>query len=195
MIRTCLLRPSPRLLYFRMSSTNASGLTASESKALKERSAQPHEQNIIQSLKEMYSCKPRDSTFDVYTKDAVFHDPVGLAQGRDSVVAQFLGLAKIFPRADIPKFRVLQNPSSVPESTILVDQDVAYFRDAKSDSPTKTINSLLTIETDASHKITRHTEEWNHSKQTTSDDGFLGMLNEQRKKLTASLTDTFVGKQ
>lgn len=55
------------------------------------------------------------------------------------------------------------------------------------------VNSLLTIETNAEHKVTRHTEEWNHKKETTSDDGFLGMLNEQRKKLTASVTGAFVG--
>lgn len=78
---------------------------------------------------------------------------------------------QLFPRADIPKFRVLQNPSSLPESTLLIDQvcsasflsmrhqtrldltgprspsqDVAYYRKADASEPTKTVNSLLTIE-------------------------------------------------
>ena len=44
---------------------------------------------------------------------------------------------QIFPRADIPRFRILENPSSVPKSTILVDQDVSYFRDPNASSPTK----------------------------------------------------------
>ncbi len=38
---------------------------------------------------------------------------------------------QIFPRADLPSFRVLENPPSVPKSTILIDQDVAYYRDPK----------------------------------------------------------------
>lgn len=46
-----------RLVHFRNMSTavNASGLTPSETKALKERSAQPHEEKIIQAIKEVLS--------------------------------------------------------------------------------------------------------------------------------------------
>lgn len=44
---------------------------------------------------------------------------------------------QLFPRADLPKFRVLENPPSVPKSSILIDQDVAYFRDPKASEPTK----------------------------------------------------------
>ena len=90
----------------------------------------------------------------MYAKEAVFHDPIGIADGIESIRAQFNGLVKVglsrecscivfiaflqlFPRADIPRFRVLENPSSVPKSTILIDQDVAYFRDPKASSPTK----------------------------------------------------------
>jgi hypothetical protein len=51
----------------------------------------------------------------------------------------------------------------------------------------------LTIKTNDEHLVTSHTEEWNHNKQTTSEDGFFGMLNEQRKKATARITDVFVG--
>lgn len=122
-----------------------------------------------------------------------------------------MGLAKIFEKADIPKFRILENPPNLDKSTILIDQDVVYYRKAASD-PTKvsdcafsldttlmylvqTVNSLLTIKTDSSHLITTHTEEWNHCKETSSDDGFFGMLNEQRKKITAGITDMFVGKE
>ncbi|KAI0783298.1 hypothetical protein C8Q75DRAFT_810886 [Abortiporus biennis] len=173
--------------------TNATGLKPNESKALKERSPQPHEEAVIKGIKEMYSCKPTESTYKIYTEDAVFHDPVGIAQGLNSIRAQFNGLAKLFPRADIPRFRILENPPAVPKSTILIDQDVSYFRDPNSSSPTKTVNSLLTLETNNSHQITRHTEEWDHKRESTGDDGFLGMLNENRKKFTASVTEMFVG--
>jgi len=173
---------------------NATGLNSHETKALKERSAQPHEEPIIKAIKELYTSNPTESTYSVYTKEAVFHDPIGIAQGLNSIRAQFNGLAKLFPRADIPRFRVLENPTSLPKSTILIDQDVSYYRNPES-SPTKTINSLLTIETDNSHQITRHTEEWDHKRETTSEDGFIGMINENRKKLTANITGMFVSQE
>ena len=56
----------------------------------------------------------------------------------------------------------------------------------------QTVNSLLTIQTNEARLITRHTEEWDHKHESTGEDGFLGMLNEQRKKLTASITGMFV---
>jgi len=171
---------------------NASGLSSTETKSLSSRGAQPHEQKIIQSIKELYTCQSKESTYSVYTKDATFHDPVGIAQDLESIKAQFNGLVKLFPRADLPSFRILENPPSVPKTTILIDQDVAYYRDPNSSSPTKVVNSLLTIETNSSHQVTRHTEEWDHKRETTGQDGFIGMLNEQRKKITAGLTNMVV---
>lgn len=93
-------------------------------------------------------------SYEIYTPEAVFHDPVGIAEGIKAVREQFNGLAKVcyalriirlgltrfaqlFPRADIPKFRLLENPSFVPKSKILIDQDVAYYRDPNASSPTK----------------------------------------------------------
>lgn len=55
------------------------------------------------------------------------------------------------------------------------------------------MNSLLTLKLNDAYLVTSHDEQWNHEKSTTSDDGFFGMLNEQRKKLAASLTDAVVG--
>jgi len=83
----------------------------------------------------MYSCLAKESTFDIYTQDAVFHDPIGIAEGKGSIRAQFVGLAEIFEKAEILKFRILSSPSEVP-STILIDQDVAYYRKSSS-SPFK----------------------------------------------------------
>ncbi|KAK7058548.1 hypothetical protein VNI00_002184 [Paramarasmius palmivorus] len=121
---------------------NAAGLEPSQSKELKERELQSHEQPIVQAIKE--------TTFSVYESDAVFQDPIGIANGAESIRAQFIGL-------------------------------------------TKTVNSLLTLKLSVGHKVLHHTEEWDHSKSTTSEDGFFGMLNEQRKKITASLTDKIYG--
>ncbi|KAA1468093.1 hypothetical protein DENSPDRAFT_857077 [Dentipellis sp. KUC8613] len=173
---------------------NASGLKPEESKALSERSPYPHEEKIVQALKELYSCKPKPNTYDIYTADAVFHDPVGIARGRDSIRAQFDALPKLFSHADVLKFRILSNPPSVPDTTMLIDQDVAYYRSADASSPFKTVNSLLTLRINDTHQVTQHTEEWNHKHETTGEDGFLGMLNESRKKMTAGLTNMLMGK-
>ncbi|KAF7784137.1 hypothetical protein Agabi119p4_302 [Agaricus bisporus var. burnettii] len=173
-------------------SKNASGLKAEECKNLKERSTKPHEESVIAALKEMYTCSPNEDTFSVYASDAVFHDPIGIATGPKTIQAQFIALAKLFPRADIPKFRVLENPQAVPHNVILIDQDVSYYRNPES-TPTKTLNSLVTITLNGDNKIQNHVEEWNHQKNTSSEDGFLGMLNEARKKFTANLTEKLVG--
>ncbi|KAI0081066.1 hypothetical protein K474DRAFT_1682172 [Panus rudis PR-1116 ss-1] len=171
---------------------NASGLTPTETRSLKERKPESYEEPILKGIKELYTSNPTDRTYNIYAKSAVFHDPIGVAEGQDSIRSQFNALAKLFPRADIPRFRLLENPASVPKSTILIDQDVAYYRDPKASSPTKTVNSLLTLETNDQHQITRHTEEWDHKRETDSSDGFFGMINENRKKLTAGITGFFV---
>lgn len=57
----------------------------------------------------------------------------------------------------------------------------------KEDTPTKTVNSLLTFERNSDGKITRHTEEWDHKRETDSTDGILGWMNESRKTLTAKV--------
>ena len=58
----------------------------------------------------------------------------------------------------------------------------------------QTLNSLLTVHTDASsHLITKHIEEWNHQRDSTHDDGFFGMLNDHRRKLTASAVNAVIG--
>ncbi|TFY59344.1 hypothetical protein EVJ58_g5835 [Rhodofomes roseus] len=192
-----------------MDSTNASGLTPNETKSLKERSPEPYEEKILKGIKELYSCKPSEETYKIYTEDAVFHDPIGIAEGLKSIRAQFNGLVKVrhpsrhpsdcvrartahahasiqvFPRADVKQFRVLQNPPSVPKSTILVDQDVAYYRDPNG-SPTKT---------NERHLVTKHTEEWDHKRETSREDGFVGLLNEQRKRMTAGITGMFVSQE
>ncbi|KAI0046613.1 hypothetical protein FA95DRAFT_1559915 [Auriscalpium vulgare] len=175
--------------------TNASGLKPDETRNLPDRKPSgPEEEGILAKLKELYSCKPQPSTYEMYTADAVFHDPVGIARGVNSIRAQFDALPKLFPRADISKFRLLENPPSLNKNLMLIDQDVAYFRDANASSPFKVVNSLLTLELNDVHQITHHTEEWDHKRETTADDGFFGTLNEQRKKITAGVTNVLMGK-
>ncbi|KAF8910139.1 hypothetical protein CPB84DRAFT_1764706 [Gymnopilus junonius] len=178
------------------SSCNASGLNPEETKGrLPERRMHEHEAPIIVALQEMYTCKLKDTTFDIYQENAVFQDPIGIAHGVDSIRAQFTALSKLFPRADITKFRILENPVNVPTNEILIDQDVAYYRDPDASAPTKTINSLLTLTFNDHNKITSHVEEWDHKKSINGEDGFIGMINEARKKFTGKVIDTVVGKE
>jgi len=133
-------------------------------------------------------------SYEIYTPDAVFHDPIGISRGIDSIRAQFDALPKLFPRCDIQRLRVLAKSPGTPANVLLIDQDVAYFRDAKAASPFKVINSLITLQLNDANQITRHTEEWDHSCETNADDGFLGMLSEHRKRRTATLTDMSMSK-
>ena len=90
---------------------------------------------------------------------------------------------------------MLENPPGTPANLILIDLDVAYFRDAQASSPFKVnsrlsfycntltslpgsqvVNSLITLRLNEANEITRHTEEWDHNHETTADDSFLGML-------------------
>ncbi|KAF8274031.1 hypothetical protein EI94DRAFT_1714571 [Lactarius quietus] len=175
---------------------NASGLTPDQTRALPERTVNPDapEARILRSLQELYSCKPQKISYEIYTHDAVFYDPIGIARGVDAIRAQFDAFPKLFPRSDIQKLRVLKNPPGTPDSLLLIDLDVAYFRNAQAASPFKVVNSLLTLQLDDTHLVIRHTEEWNHKCETTADDGFLGMLNEHRKKMTAGSTKEFMSK-
>ena len=99
---------------------------------------------------------------------------------------------QLFPRADITSFRILQGPEKEDTNTLLIDQNVDYFHNPNGSSPMKTINSLLTLKLNDQGKIINHTEEWNHKKSFSGEDGFIGMINEQRKKLTAKLVHASV---
>lgn len=166
---------------------NASGLTPDQTRALPERSVDPDgpEARIVRSLRDLYSCKARNGSYEVYTHDAVFHDPIGTACGVDSIRAQFDALPKLFPRSDIQKLRVLDTPPGTHANLVLIDLDVAYFRDAQATSPFEVVNSLVTLQLDDASQITHHTEEWDHNCEATADDGFLGMLTEHRKRITS----------
>ncbi|CAO1625725.1 unnamed protein product [Parajaminaea phylloscopi] len=174
------------------SKTNGSGLTPEQSKQLPTRAAREDEHQIIQGLRDLYSSAPTTSSYDMYTQNAVFHDPVSIAQGVKSIKAQFNALPALFPRAVITKFDLLETPKTLPEKTILIDQVVDYYRKQQDPEPFKSLNSLLTIKREAGGAglVTDHIEEWDHKAETDeSNSGFFGQLNEMRKKTLAKLTE------
>ncbi|KAG8962378.1 hypothetical protein FRC03_004303 [Tulasnella sp. 419] len=173
---------------------NAAGLTPEESKKLTERTPSRDEEKIIKAIRELYSSQPTESTYEIYAPDAVFHDGISYAEGMDCVKAHFNGLPKIFAKTRILRFRVLNNPPNIPESTILIDQDVDYHLSASSASGIKTLTSLLTLERNPQGQVIRHTDEFDHSRSRMADDGFLGKINEARKRLTASVVGSTIDK-
>jgi len=54
------------------------------------------------------------------------------------------------------------------------------------------MNSKLTFRLNEQGKIYEHLEEWNHEGNATSDDGFMGKVQEFRKKADAKLVEATV---
>lgn len=59
-------------------------------------------------------------------------------------------------------------------------------------TPEKTLNSKITLNLNSAGKIEHHEEEWNHEPNKTGDDGFMGQLQEWRKKASAKLVEAGV---
>ena len=54
------------------------------------------------------------------------------------------------------------------------------------------MNSLLTFKLNSAGLITEHHEEWDHQDNKTSEDGFMGKLQEGRKKFDAKVVEKTV---
>ena len=55
----------------------------------------------------------------------------------------------------------------------------------------KTVNSLVTLQL-RNGMIEHHEEEWDHKENKTGEDGFMGRLNEWRKKADAKIVEKMV---
>jgi len=168
---------------------NATGLTAEESRKLSPRTERDDEKIIVRCLKELYSCNPSEASYEMYAENATFHDPLTMATPLSTIKSQFNGMPKMFSSSTIDKFQLLQSPPTLPtppgpDQFTVINQDVTYYRDG---SKLKTLNSLITLERDPTGKVVRHTEEWSHDKVTDKSDGFIGHLNEWRKKVAAEV--------
>ena len=96
----------------------------------------------------------------------------------------------MFSVSETKSYRVLQEPSSDTNNILL---DLTQHYKFKPGGAEKTLNSLITLKRDpATGLIQHHEEEWDHKPNTDGDDGFLGKLNELRKKADAKLVDKTV---
>jgi hypothetical protein len=160
---------------------------------LKTRQASATEQPIIDEILSLYQCKPTEKSYSHYRKDAVFHDPVSIAQGLDSIKSQFNGMPKIFERSDTQKCEVLDSSHAKDQHTnsIVLNLTQHYvFKGSK--TPEKTLNSKVTLQLDGEGMIKHHEEEWDHKPNATGDDGFMGKMQEWRKKAGAKMVEAGV---
>ncbi|KAK4950066.1 hypothetical protein LTR28_006630, partial [Elasticomyces elasticus] len=67
---------------------------------LSTRKASEKEQKIIDDILCLYQLKPSEQAYSHYAQNAVFHDPVSIAQGLDSIKSQFNGMPKIFSESN-----------------------------------------------------------------------------------------------
>lgn len=152
------------------------------------RQATSSERTIIDEVLSLYQLKPTDESYSHYRPDAVFHDPVSIAKGLDSIKSQFNGMPKLFARSDTQKCEVIDDGRP---NTIALNLTQHYvFKGEK--TPEKTLNSKVTLKLDGSGMIEHHEEEWDHRPNTTANDGFMGKIQEWRKKADAKLVEAGV---
>jgi len=167
--------------------------TQSSQGTLPTREASAEEQTFITDVLKLYQLEPSEKSYRHYADNAVFHDPVSIAKGKESIMSQFNGMPKIFARSDTKEVAVLA--SSTPSSLQLNLTQHYVFKSPipfKKEGTEKTMNSKLTFKLNGQGLIEEHIEEWNHEDNKTADDGFMGKLQEQRKKIDAKMVDTFV---
>ncbi len=153
-----------------------------------------NEKSLIDDILQLYQLNPREQAYSHYTPDAVFHDPVSIAQGLDSIKSQFNGMPKLFAESTTQKCDVLAD--SPPNALALNLTQHYVFKSAipfKSKGAEKTVNSKVTLHMNGEGKFERHDEEWDHqTNKTAGEDGFLGKVQEARKKTDAKLVEKTV---
>jgi hypothetical protein len=114
---------------------------------------------------------------------------VSIAQGLPSIKSQFNGMPKAFSVSETKSWRVLDSPSH-PNSILL---DLTQHYKFKAGGMEKTLNSLVTLKMNtATGLIEHHEEEWDHKQNKDGDDGFLGKMNEWRKRADAKMVEVGV---
>ncbi|KAK4686467.1 hypothetical protein P7C73_g3655, partial [Tremellales sp. Uapishka_1] len=143
------------------------------------------EKALIDDICQLYQLKPVTSAYAHYDQKATFHDPVSIAEGLESIKAQFNGMPSIFSSSVTKALKVLDNPEVKPPSVqFSLSQDYTF----KGIGTQKLVDSLITLHVDPStNLITLHEEQWDGKENSTGEGGFFGKLNELRKKSMAGM--------
>lgn len=153
------------------------------------REASGDEGKVIEDVLKLYQLSPTSQAYSHYAPEAVFSDPVSIAEGLDSFKSQFNGMPLIFSKSITKAVKVLDNPKvQSPSFSISLSQEYHF----KLGGMTKLVDSLITFTRNGEGKIVRQEEQWDATHNATSVDGFYGQLQEWRKKLTAGLIHTMV---
>jgi len=168
---------------------------STESSAGTHAARQPNaqEKKIIDDILCLYQLKPSHQAYSHYAENAVFHDPVSIAKGLDSIKSQFNGMPKVFAESITETCDVLDE--STPQSLKLNLTQKYVFKSAipfKEKGSAKTVNSKLTFNFNQQGLIEEHHEEWDHQSNKDGDDGFFGKIQEARKKADAKLVEKTV---
>ncbi|KAI4183251.1 MAG: hypothetical protein L6R41_005493 [Letrouitia leprolyta] len=162
------------------------------------RTPSPSEQTLITDILQLYQLNPSEQAYRHYSPEAIFHDPVSIAKGLDSIKSQFNGMPKIFAESTTEKCDLLANDSSSPPNSIALNLTQRYvFKSPipfKSKGAEKTVNSKVTFTLDGKGRISRHDEEWDHAgnKSGGGEDGWWGKIMEARKKADAKIVESTV---
>ena len=170
-------------------SRTATQITKRTMSTAKTRQPSSQEKTIIDEVLSLYQLHPTDKSYSHYRQDAVFHDPVSIAKGLDSIKSQFNGMPKLFSRSDTQTCDVLDDPKE-PHSLVLNLTQHYVFKGDK--TPEKTVNSKVTLKLDSHGMIEHHEEEWDHQPNKDGNDGFMGKIQEWRKKADAKMVEVGV---
>ncbi|KAJ8610082.1 hypothetical protein MRB53_038809 [Persea americana] len=177
---------NPIIQHYKMTTTSSAGVHAT-------RAASGKEQEIIDEVLDLYQLKPSDKAYSHYAETAVFHDPVSIARGLESIKSQFNGMPKLFASSTTKKCDVLE--SSTPQKLELNLTQHYVFKSMiplKKTGAEKTVNSKITLHMNSAGLIEEHDEEWDHEANKDGSDGFMGKIQEARKKASAKLVESTV---
>ena len=152
------------------------------------------EKEIIDDILSLYRLDANKEAYSRYASNAVFHDPVSIAQGLENIQSQFNGMPEVFAESTTEKSDVLADS---PPNTLALNLTQHYIFKSpipfKSKGFEQTVNSKVTFHFDGEGKIEKHDEEWDHqTNQTANENGFFGKVQEARKKLDAKLVEKMV---
>lgn len=95
-LRSSIQRAEP---LFSVTLLSMSGITESNAGIHTTRQPSDQEKQLIDDVLCLYQLKPSHQAYSHYAENAVFHDPVSIARGLDSIKSQFNGMPKLFARA------------------------------------------------------------------------------------------------
>lgn len=76
-----------------------SGVTESSAGLHKTREPTSDETQFIDDILELYQLRPNEKSYSHYAEEAVFHDPISIAKGLESIKSQFNGMPRIFAKS------------------------------------------------------------------------------------------------